>query len=179
MTEVRSFGAVGSLQGLDVYTDANIPTTVGAGTEDEIYVARFRDMVLFESPPRTEVFRDVPVDAGMVGRRVLAHQFHGIPIFLAGFRIERKPGEPFQFAGQIRELAEALWTNGAPEALKGAVDPIVVRFADHRRRGMLANVGQDNAAILRHDRRPGVVLAPHDRALEDFEAIRVVARFAA
>ena len=44
---------------------------------------------------------------------------------------------------------------------------------------MLANVGQDNAAILRHDRRPGVVLAPHDRAFEDFEAVRVVARFAA
>jgi Phage capsid family len=59
MTEVRSFGAVGSLQRLDVYTDANIPTNLGGGTEDEIYEARFQDMVLFESPPRTEVFRDI------------------------------------------------------------------------------------------------------------------------
>lgn len=59
MAGVHSFGPVGSLQGLPVYTDANIPITVGAGTEDEIYVARFDDMLLYESAPRTEVFRDV------------------------------------------------------------------------------------------------------------------------
>ena len=43
---------------------------------------------------------------------------------------------------------------------------------------MLTNVRQDDAPVLRHDRRPGVIVAAHDRAREDFEAKRVVTRFA-
>lgn len=69
---VQSFGPVGSLQGLNVFTSANIPTTVGAGTEDEIYVARFSDMLLLEGPMRTEVFRDVGSANATVRFRVYA-----------------------------------------------------------------------------------------------------------
>lgn len=48
------------MQGLPVYTDANIPVNLGAGTnQDEIYVARFADMIFMEGPIRTEVFRDI------------------------------------------------------------------------------------------------------------------------
>jgi HK97 family phage major capsid protein len=66
------FGFVGSMQGLPVYVDANIPTTVGAGTEDEIYVARFTDMLFMEGPLRTEVFRDVGSATATVRFRVYA-----------------------------------------------------------------------------------------------------------
>ncbi len=69
---VRSFGPVGTLQGLDVYTDANIPTTLGGGTEDEVYVARFTDMLSMEGPLRTEVFRDVGSSTATVRFRVYA-----------------------------------------------------------------------------------------------------------
>lgn len=54
----KAEGSVGSLAGLPVYVDANIPTTI-TSNQDEIYVARFSDGLLFESAPRTEVFRDV------------------------------------------------------------------------------------------------------------------------
>jgi len=52
-------GQVGELQGLPVYTDPNVPTTLGGGTEDEIVVFRGSDMLLYEGPIRAEVFRDV------------------------------------------------------------------------------------------------------------------------
>ena len=55
---------------------------------------------------RAEVLRDVPVNARVVRRRVLAHQLHRVPVFLAFLRIERQPREPLQFARQIRELVE-------------------------------------------------------------------------
>ena len=55
---------------------------------------------------RFEVSRDMAVDAGMVRRRVSAHQFHRIPVFLAFLRIEREPRKSFQFARQIGKLAE-------------------------------------------------------------------------
>lgn len=67
---LNAFGPVGGLLGLNVFTDANIPTTVGAGTEDEIYVARFGDMLLLEGPMRTEVFRDVGSATATVRFRV-------------------------------------------------------------------------------------------------------------
>ena len=44
---------------------------------------------------RAEVFREVAVDAGVVGGGILAHEFHGLPIFLAGLGIEGEPGEAF------------------------------------------------------------------------------------
>lgn len=44
-------GAVGTLQGLPVFCDANLQTTLGAGTnQDVIVVARFNDALLFEDP---------------------------------------------------------------------------------------------------------------------------------
>jgi len=69
---IASFGPVGSLQGLPVYTDANIPITVGAGTEDEVYVAKFSDMLIMEGPLRAEVFRDVGSATATVRFRVYA-----------------------------------------------------------------------------------------------------------
>ncbi len=72
MNGVQSFGPVGSMQGLPVFTDANIPTPVGAGTEDEIYVARFSDMLFMEGPLRTEVFRDIGSANATVRFRVYA-----------------------------------------------------------------------------------------------------------
>lgn len=38
----------GWLQGIPVYTDANIPTSVGTGPEDQVIVARLEDLLLWE-----------------------------------------------------------------------------------------------------------------------------------
>jgi HK97 family phage major capsid protein len=65
------YGFVGSMQGLPVYADANIPTTVG-GSQDEIYVARFADMLFMEGALRTEVFRDIGSANATVRFRVYA-----------------------------------------------------------------------------------------------------------
>lgn len=53
-------GAVGNIQGLNVYVDANIVTTLGAGTnEDAIIVTRLSDNRLYESPtPRVRVYEE-------------------------------------------------------------------------------------------------------------------------
>jgi HK97 family phage major capsid protein len=59
---VVSQGAVGSVQGIPVYTDANIPNTLGASTtEDRIIVVRTDECFLWEdaSGPYMETFRDV------------------------------------------------------------------------------------------------------------------------
>jgi len=50
-----------TMQGLPVFLDANIPTNLGAGTnEDRIIVARFSDDLLFEdTAPTVGVFDDV------------------------------------------------------------------------------------------------------------------------
>jgi HK97 family phage major capsid protein len=72
VTSGASYGQVGEMLGLPVYTDANIPTTLGAGTEDEIYVARFTDQLFMEGPLRTEVFRDIGSANGTVRFRVYA-----------------------------------------------------------------------------------------------------------
>ena len=55
-------GRVGNLQGLDVYVDANIPSTLGSGTnEDRIIVLRTDECYLYEAAegPFLETFRDV------------------------------------------------------------------------------------------------------------------------
>jgi HK97 family phage major capsid protein len=55
-------GLVGSLQGLPVYVDPNLPTNLGAGTNQDIVIAaRFAEMYLYEEAggPRTRVFEDV------------------------------------------------------------------------------------------------------------------------
>lgn len=58
-TDVNAEGFVGTLQGLPVYQDPNIPINLGAGTnEDRIIVARTDDIILFEGSPRSEAFRE-------------------------------------------------------------------------------------------------------------------------
>lgn len=53
-----SQGLVGEMLGLPVYVDALIPTTLGAGTnQDEILVARMSDLMLWESNVRAEAFQ--------------------------------------------------------------------------------------------------------------------------
>lgn len=56
---VVSEGRVGVLQGLPVFVDPNIPTNLGAGTnEDRIIVVRSGDVILYEGTPRAEAFRE-------------------------------------------------------------------------------------------------------------------------
>jgi HK97 family phage major capsid protein len=59
---VVSVGRVGTIQGVPVYVDANIPTNLGAGTnEDRIIVVRGDELFIYEdaSGPYLETFRDV------------------------------------------------------------------------------------------------------------------------
>lgn len=61
-SNVVAEGLVGSLQGVPVYKDANIPTNLGAGTnEDAIIVVHRPDILLWEdnAGPYLETFRDV------------------------------------------------------------------------------------------------------------------------
>ncbi|MEV4093182.1 phage major capsid protein [Streptosporangium saharense] len=58
-------GLVGSMMGLPVFVDSNIPTNLGAGTnEDRILIMNSQDVILFEGTPRAEVFRE-PLAAQM------------------------------------------------------------------------------------------------------------------
>lgn len=60
---VTSQTRVGTIQGLDVYTDPNLPTNLGAGTnQDPIIVMRADDLLLYESTPRSEAFRETKAD---------------------------------------------------------------------------------------------------------------------
>jgi HK97 family phage major capsid protein len=64
---VVAAGYAGTLQGLPVYLDANIPTNLGAGTnEDRIIVVKHDDIRLYESAPKAEVFRETKADQGSV-----------------------------------------------------------------------------------------------------------------
>ncbi|MFD9225385.1 phage major capsid protein [Streptomyces sp. NPDC060064] len=63
MGDVISEGFVGTLQGLPVYVDPNIPVNLGAGTnEDRIIILRSDDVILFEGTPRSEAFRETKAD---------------------------------------------------------------------------------------------------------------------
>ncbi|MDQ0795578.1 phage major capsid protein [Streptomyces sp. B1I3] len=63
MGENASEGFVGTMQGLPVYVDPNIPTNLGAGTnEDRVIILRGDDVILFEGSPRAEVFRETKAD---------------------------------------------------------------------------------------------------------------------
>jgi HK97 family phage major capsid protein len=56
---VAAEGFVGSMLGLPVFVDPNIPTNTGTGTnEDRIIVANSQDVILYESAPRAEAFRE-------------------------------------------------------------------------------------------------------------------------
>ena len=60
---VASQGYVGQLQGLNVYTDPNVPINLGAGTnEDRIIVAKFDDLYLYEGPIRSRVLFETDAD---------------------------------------------------------------------------------------------------------------------
>ncbi len=63
MGEVASEGFVGTLQGLPVYVDPNIPINLGAGTnEDRIITLRSSDVIFFEGTPQAEAFRETKAD---------------------------------------------------------------------------------------------------------------------
>lgn len=71
---VVSSGAAGSLQGLPVFLDANIPTNLGAGTnQDQIIIVKHDDCWLWESAPRAEVFRETLADQGSVYVRLYSY----------------------------------------------------------------------------------------------------------
>ncbi|WP_369044708.1 phage major capsid protein [Sinomonas sp. P10A9] len=60
LDEVASQGVVGNVQGLPVITDANLPTNLGAGTnQDVILVMRASDSILFEGGIRTRALMEV------------------------------------------------------------------------------------------------------------------------
>jgi HK97 family phage major capsid protein len=60
LSRVAPEGIVGTLQGLPVVIDANIPTNLGSGTnEDRIIVARAEDLWLMEDQLRTRVLSEV------------------------------------------------------------------------------------------------------------------------
>ena len=77
LDSVQAEGFVGNLQGLQVYVDPNIPTNLGAGTnEDRIIIGRLKDSWLYESAPRLEMFREPKADQLSVLLRV--YQYAGL-----------------------------------------------------------------------------------------------------
>jgi HK97 family phage major capsid protein len=68
-------GLVGTIQGLPVVTDANIPTNFGAGTnEDRVIVTRTQDQALFEAgTPTIQVMTEVL--SGNLQVRVMAYGY--------------------------------------------------------------------------------------------------------
>lgn len=71
--DVRAEGSVGTFLGLPVYVDANIPTDLGAGTEDTIIAARFDDLYLYEGPIRTRTLFET--DAGTLQVRFQLYSY--------------------------------------------------------------------------------------------------------
>jgi hypothetical protein len=72
-------GPVGNVMGLPVYLDANVPTTLGGGTEDAIIAARFADLWLMESTPRTRTLAEV-----LSATLTVRFQFYNYFAFTAG-----------------------------------------------------------------------------------------------
>jgi HK97 family phage major capsid protein len=71
---VVAAGAVGVMQGLPVYVDANIATNTGAGlNQDPVYVLRLEDVWLWESQLRMETFTQPYADSAGVLFRALAY----------------------------------------------------------------------------------------------------------
>lgn len=63
MTDVRAEGSVGTLQGLPVYLDPNVPINLGGSTnEDRVIVARWDDLYLWEGAMRTRVLFETDAD---------------------------------------------------------------------------------------------------------------------
>ncbi|WP_232246562.1 phage major capsid protein [Kitasatospora mediocidica] len=58
MDSIDAEGPVGSMLGLPVYVDANMPTNLGTGTnQDAILIGRFRDFYLWEGDIKAEAFQ--------------------------------------------------------------------------------------------------------------------------
>jgi len=56
-------GVVGNIQGLDVIVDPQIPTNLGAGTnQDPVIIMRASDHILWEGAPNAEAFRETKAD---------------------------------------------------------------------------------------------------------------------
>lgn len=71
---------VGQMHGLPVITDPNMPTTLGAGTnEDVVHILRASDLLLFESGIRSRVLPDVGS-----GNLTVRLQVYGYLAFTAG-----------------------------------------------------------------------------------------------
>jgi len=59
----QSVGHVGQVLGMDVFTDANIPTTLGAGAQDVVLMMVSDDIFLWESPLQCEAFESPYADS--------------------------------------------------------------------------------------------------------------------
>ena len=74
LKDVRAEGAVGSVGGLPVYVDPNIPTNLGAGTNEDIVIcARWDDLYLFEGQLRTRVLFETDASAMKVRYQMWAY----------------------------------------------------------------------------------------------------------
>ena len=68
------YGLVGTFHGLPVFIDPQVPTNLGAGTnQDVVYLLRTDDLVLFESEPQVETFRETYADSLGVLFRMYAY----------------------------------------------------------------------------------------------------------
>jgi HK97 family phage major capsid protein len=69
-----AMGYVGTMHGLPVYIDPLVPINLGAGTnQDNVYLLKTDDLVLLESPPQAEVFREPYADSMGVLFRLYAY----------------------------------------------------------------------------------------------------------
>ena len=73
----QGYGHVGSILGMDVYTDANIPTNLGAGTNQDVVLMFPRsDIVHWGSPPQAETFDSPYSDSMGILYRIFS--YHGL-----------------------------------------------------------------------------------------------------
>jgi HK97 family phage major capsid protein len=73
MDGANAEGRVGTLGGLPVFSDANIGTTLGGGTEDRIYAVRQPDLYLWEGTLRLRVLQEVL--SGTLQARIQAYNY--------------------------------------------------------------------------------------------------------
>lgn len=82
VVDVSSSAPAGFLQGIPVYTDANIPTAVGTGPEDQVIVARLEDLILWEDGDGTpQQLRFEETTGGSLTVKLVAY---GYAAFTAG-----------------------------------------------------------------------------------------------
>ena len=82
VTNVAAQGYVGTILGLPVYVDATIPTTLGAGTnEDRIFAGDLKQSYLMEGAVKTRVLPDV-----LSGNLTVRFQLYRYVAFTSGVR---------------------------------------------------------------------------------------------